>query len=117
MLRYIRSVSCRWRGDAWRVEVHVERGRDAAGVKQYLESLKGVVQGTTQSNLKPVAGLGAEAWWGPISPTNGILHVVKGTDVVWVQSYGTDAPGAGSLEKTRALMQRVLASYPKLPKS
>jgi hypothetical protein len=76
-----------------------------------------VVKGTTKSDAKPIAGLGDEAWWGPVDATNGMLHVVKGTDVVWVQSYGTNAPGAGSLEKTRALMQKVLAHYPSFPKS
>ena len=116
MLAY-KSKVCRYRGTEWRVEVHLERGRDAAGVKAYMQTLKGVVKQTTKSDAKPISGLGDEAWWGPIDASNGILTVVKGTDVIWVQSYGSKAPGAGSLEKTRALAEKVLANYAGHPKS
>lgn len=110
----VKSTGCSYRGDTWRIEVRLERGRDAEGVKGYLKTLKGVAKQTTASEGKPVTGLGGEGWWAPINPHNGILHVVRGTDVLWVQSYGDKAAGAGTLPKTKALMEKVLANYEKV---
>ena len=62
---------------------------------------------------RPISGLGDEAWWGPVNETDGMLHVRIGTDVVWIQTYGK-APGAGSLEKTRALMEKALERFAKV---
>ena len=58
----------------------------------------------------------ASAWRGPVNATSGIFHVVDGTDVLWVQTYG-ESPGAGSLEKTRAVMDQVFAQYKAARKS
>ena len=45
--------------------------------------------------------------------TNDILHVVRGTDLVWVQTYGKGT-GAGKLEKTRAITEKAFAGYQKV---
>jgi hypothetical protein len=45
-----------------------------------------------------------------VNPTNGILHVVKGTDIVWLQTHGKGI-GAGTLDKTKLLMQATLSRY------
>jgi hypothetical protein len=111
-----KDFQCSHRSENWRVEVHLERGRDAAGVKAYMKNVTAVVSQTTGNSAKAIPGLGDQAWWGPIDPTNGILHVVKGNDVLWIQTWGK-APGAGSLEKTRALMERVLSNYKTFPSS
>jgi hypothetical protein len=111
----VESFGCNYKSDKWTVEVRLERGRTAEGVQGYLKTLKGVVKQTTQSDARQVRGLGDDAWWGPISPTNGILTVARKTDVLWIQTYG-DGTGAGSLEKTKALMEKVLANYERLPK-
>jgi hypothetical protein len=96
--------------DGWTVEVHIEQGRTAEDVRGYVEALKKVAAANAP---KPVSGLGDEALWAPVNPTNGILHVTRGTDVIWVQTYGK-APGAGSLEKTRAITEQVLQQYAKV---
>jgi hypothetical protein len=48
-----------------------------------------------------------------VNETNAMLHVRIGTDVVWIQTYGK-APGAGSLEKTRALKEKALEQFAKV---
>ena len=108
------AFDCRYRGRQWTVQIHLERGRSAEDVKGYMQALRGVVKQTTDSDARPIADLGDEAWWAPIDATHGTLHVVRGTDVLWIEAYGR-APGAGSLEKIRALMEHALASYAKLP--
>ena len=106
----VENFGCKYRGNDWTVDVNLERGRDKEGVEAYWKTLAGVVKQTTSSDAKVVPGLGDKAYWGPISSTNGILHVVVGTDVLFVQTFGK-TPGAGSLEKTRAIMEKVLANY------
>jgi hypothetical protein len=81
------NVSCDYRSAIWRVELNLERGRSKDGVKMYMQALKGVVKSTTKSDAKPVPGLGDEAWWGPMDPSNGILTATLGTDVLWVHVY------------------------------
>lgn len=112
----VESYGCNYKSAGWTIEVRLETGRTKEEVAGYLKNLKGVVKGTTNSDARAVRGLGEEAWWGPINPTNGMLTVAKGADVLWVQTYGKGA-GAGSLEKTQALMEKVLGNYQRVRKS
>ena len=114
-LMSVESDGCTYRGETFTVEVRLETGRDREGLDLYLKMLGATVKQTTSSALKPVTGLGDKAWWGPINPTNGILHIVKGTDVLTVQTYGK-GPGAGSLEKTRAIAEKVFGQYQRVRK-
>jgi len=108
------NYQCDYRGTGgWRVQLNIERGRTAQGVQEYLKTLKGVATQTTATAPKPVSGLGDEAYWAPIDPASGMLHVRVGTDMVWIHTYGK-APGAGSLEKTRALMEKALEQFAKV---
>jgi hypothetical protein len=43
-----------------------------------------------------------------------MLHVIKGTDVLSIRTYGK-GPGAGTLEKTKELMAIVYPRFTKLP--
>jgi hypothetical protein len=107
----MQTFVCTHRTPGWTVALHVERGRTADEVEGYLRTLGAVVkQATVSSTLTPVPGLGDRAWWGPVNPTNGILHVVKGTDIVWLQTHGKGI-GAGTLDKTKLLMQATLSRY------
>ncbi|HKP28347.1 MAG TPA: hypothetical protein VJU15_03055 [Gemmatimonadales bacterium] len=106
----VQTWGCNYKSAGWTVETHVETGRSKDGLALYLKGLGATVKQTTENALKPVAGLGDQAWWGPVNPTNGMLHVVRGTDVIWVQTYGKGA-GAGTLEKTRAITEKVLEGY------
>ena len=108
----VENYGCNYKSDLWTVEVRVETGRDKEGLDMYLKALTGTVKQTTSSTLQSVRGLGDQAWWGPVNPTNGILHVVRGTDLVWVQTYGKGT-GAGSLEKTREITEKAFAGYRK----
>lgn len=108
----VETYGCNYKSDQWTVETRVESGRSKEDLELYLKGLGATVKQTTASTLKPVAGLGDQAWWGPINPTNGILHVVRGTDLVWVQTYGKGT-GAGTLEKTRAITEKAFAGYRK----
>lgn len=105
------AVVCTHRTPGWTVALHIERGRTADEVEGYLKTLGAVVKQTTGApTLVPVTGLGDRAWWGPVNPTNGILHVVKGTDIIWLQTHGT-GQDAGTLGKTRAMMEIALTRY------
>lgn len=107
----MQTFVCTYRTPGWTVALHIERGRNAEEVEAYLETVGAAVQRTTSPpTLTPVPGLGDRAWWGPIDPTNGILHVVKGNDIVWLQTHGK-AKDAGTLGKTRLLMQAALSRY------
>lgn len=101
------SYVCTYRSveDGWTVGVHVEKGRTPEDVRLYVKAFKSVAAANAP---RAVAGLGDEAFFAPVNPTNGILHVTQGTDVIWIQTYGK-APGAGSLEKTKAVAERVMA--------
>jgi hypothetical protein len=107
----MQTFVCTHRTPGWTVALHIERGRNAEEVEGYLKTLGAVVKQTTAAPaLTPVPGLGDRAWWGPINPTSGILHVVKGTDIVWLQTHGK-GKDAGTLGKTRLLMQAALSRY------
>ena len=111
----MQTFVCTHRTPGWTVALHIERGRNAEEVEGYLKTLGAVVKQTTAApSLTPVPGLGDRAWWGPINPTSGILHVVKGTDIVWLQTHGR-GKDAGTLEKTRLLMQTALSRYAPTP--
>ena len=111
----LESYRCRYPGDNFTVVVSLETGRTPDDLTLYLKMLGAVVSRETSSSLKPVSGIGDRAWWGAVNPTNGILHIVRGTDVMAVQTYGK-GPGAGTLEKTRAIADKVFATYQKIRK-
>lgn len=108
----VTSSSCWYRTDkgSWSVKMNVERGRSAEDLQGMLKTLKGVVTQTTTQSLQPVAGIGDEAYWGQVGPTNGSLHVVIGTDFLTVQTWGK-APGAGTLEKTKEVATIVVNRF------
>jgi hypothetical protein len=108
----VTSSSCWYRTDksAWSVKTIVERGRTPEDLQMMLKALKGVATKTTAQSLQPVAGIGDEAYWGQIGPTNGSLHVVIGTDFLTVQTWGK-APGAGTLAKTKEVAAIVVKRY------
>jgi hypothetical protein len=106
----VETYGCNYRSETFTVEVRLEAGRSRDDLQMYLKALGATVKQTTASALQPVSGIGDGAWWGPVNATSGIFHVVDGTDVLWVQTYGKSA-GAGSLEKTRAVMDKVFAHY------
>jgi hypothetical protein len=105
------STGCTYNANDWRVVVRIERGRDLSTARSYMRMLRGVVKQTTASDARAVRGLGDEAWWGPISPTDGILSVRRGSDIIWVETQGKGGRGFGTLETTRPLTQKVLARY------
>ena len=109
------NYGCTYRSQDYTVEVRLETGRSKEGLDMYLKALGATVKGTTSKALQPVNGIGERAWWGPVCETNGMLHIVRGTDVLWVQTYGK-TPGAGSLEKTRAIADKVFTQYQKVRK-
>jgi hypothetical protein len=88
----------------WTVKVYIERWADKEIKKLSLDALKKV------GGLKPVSGLGDEAYWGQVSPTKGQYHVIIGLTMVSIQTYGK-APGAGTPEKTRPIADAVIARY------
>ena len=107
----VNTIVCTHRTPGWTVALHIERGRTAEEVEGYLKTLGAVVKRTTGAPaMTPVPGLGDRAWWGPINPTSGILHVVKGTDIVWLQTHGK-GKDAGTLPKTKEMMEKALARY------
>ena len=80
-------------------------------VKVYIEGYpdKQALQMSLKA-LKPVPGLGEDAYWGQVGPTNGQFHVVVGTTMVSIQTWGS-APGAGTIEKTRPIADIVVKRY------
>ena len=88
----------------WTVKVYIERSPDAQVQKMALDALKKV------GGLQPVSGLGDQAWWGQLSPTNGQFHVIIGLTMVSIQTWG-EAPGAGTPEKTRPIADIVIKRY------
>jgi hypothetical protein len=92
------------------VKVYIERASSKEMMQTKLKTLKGVVTNTTSQALKPVSGLGDEAYWGQIGPTNGQFHVVIATTMVSIQTWGK-APGAGTMEKTRPIADLVIKRY------
>ena len=94
----------------WTVKVYIERSPTKEDLQMKLKALKGVVTSQTSQALKPVSGLGDEAYWGQVGPTNGQFHVVIATTMVSIQTWG-EAAGAGTLEKTRPIANLVIARY------
>jgi hypothetical protein len=111
----VENYGCTYRGENFTVEVRLETGRSKEGLDMYLTALGATPRRNKASTMAAVSGIGDRAWWGPVNPTNGILHIVRGTDVFWVQTYGK-ASGAGSLEKTRAIADKAFAQYLKVRK-
>jgi len=110
------TSSCMYhtRYDKLGADITVERGRSPESVKAYLKNLKGVATRTTGTPMEPVEGFGDQAHWGQMGPTSGMLHVIEGTDVLAVRTYGK-GPGAGTLAKTRELMAIVYPRFAALP--
>ena len=111
----IENYGCTYRGENFTVEVRLETGRSKEGLEMYLTALGATPRRNKASTMAAVSGLGDRAWWGPVYARIGILHIVRGTDVFWVQTYGK-APGACSLEKTRAVADKAFAQYQKVRK-
>jgi hypothetical protein len=110
------SMTCTYntRYDKLGASASVERGRTPDEMKLYLKTLMGTAKETSGDAMKPVPGLGDQAHWGQIGPTSGMLHVIKGTDVLSIRTYGK-GPGAGTLDKTKELMAIVYPRFAKLP--
>jgi hypothetical protein len=110
------SMTCTYntRHDKLGADVTVERGRTAEGMQLYLKTLLGTARQTSGSAMQPVTGYGDQAHWGQINESSGMLHVIKGTDVLSIRTYGK-GPGAGTLEKTKELMAIVYPRFTKLP--
>ena len=109
-LMTVRSDSCHYRSPGWIISANVERGRSAGEAKKYLDTFRGV--SGKQTGAKSVSGLGGDAWWTTTDTQSGMLVVARNGDVLTVQTSGEGA-GAGSLEKTEALMKKLLAAYSK----
>jgi hypothetical protein len=92
------------------VKVYIERMPSKDALKMNLNALKGVAKSQTTQALKPVSGLGDEAYWGQIDPTNGQFHVIVGTTMVSIQTWGK-GPGAGTMDKTRPIADVVIKRY------
>jgi len=88
----------------WTVKVYIERSPDQAGLKLKLDALKKV------GGLKPVSGLGEEAYWGQVGAANGQFHVIIGTTMVSIQTWGK-AEGAGTMARTRPIADQVIQRY------
>jgi hypothetical protein len=108
----VTSNSCwtRASNSSWSVKINVERGRTSADLKQMLGTLKGVASKTTGSALKPVAGVGDEAYWGQTDPSHGMLHIVIGTSFLTVETWGK-GPGAGTLDRTKEIATVVVKRF------
>lgn len=106
----VRSDTCSYRSPGWIISANIERGRDAAGATKYLDTFRKV--SGKETGAKSVTGLGGDGWWTTMDSNSGMLLVVRKGDVLMVQTSGQGA-GAGSLEKTEALMKKLLAAYEK----
>ena len=92
------------------VNVYIERHESKEIFQLSLKALKGVAKNQTSQALKPVSGLGDEAYWGQIGPTSGQFHVVMGTTMIGIHTSGK-GPGAGTMEKTRPIADVVMKRY------
>ena len=110
------SATCLYHTQGTRLgaDIIVERGRTAEELRSYMDNLKKVAKGATGTAPQPVDGYPDEAYWGQASPTSGMLHVAKGTDVLTIRIYGR-APGAGTLGKAREMMALVYPRFAALP--
>ena len=111
----VETYGCNYKSENFTAEIRLETGRSKEDVDMYLTALGATPRRNKASTMTAVSGIGDRAWWGPVNPTNGMLHIVRGTDIFWVQTYGK-AAGAGSLEKTRAIADKAFAQYQKARK-
>jgi len=104
------SCSTRATNSAWTVDVNVERGRTKQEVKQMMETLKSVAAKANGSALKAVQGLGDEAYWGQSDPNHGTMHIVVGTSLLTIATWGK-APDAGTLDPTKGIATLVVKRF------
>jgi hypothetical protein len=109
-LMTVRSDTCHYRSPGWIISANIERGRDAAAARKYLDTFRKV--SGKETGAKSVSGLGDDGWWTTTDANSGMLVVARKGDVLTLSTSGTGA-GAGSYEKTEALMKKLLAAYVK----
>jgi hypothetical protein len=102
--------SCTTATNNYTVKVFIERSANKTELQDKLKALKGVAKSQTSQSLTPVSGLGDEAYWGQVNPTNGQFHVVVGSTLVNIQTFGK-GPGAGTMAKTRPIADIVVKRY------
>lgn len=110
-LQGVRSDTCAYRGENWYIRANIARGRTAAEAKKYLDTFRGV--SGKETGAKSVSGLGDDGWFTTTTESkSGMLTVVRNGNVFGVSTSGKGT-GAGSLEKTEAVMRKLLAAYDK----
>ena len=110
------STSTCWHGtqyDSLSLKIIVQRGNNPADLRMMVAALKRVAGTTTGKPPAAVPGLGDEAFWGQIGPSNGQVHVVIGSDFLTVQTWGKGS-GAGTLPKTLELARVIVERFRKL---
>lgn len=110
------STSTCWHGtrfDSLSLKIIVQRGNSPADLKMMVAALKRVAGGPPGKPPAAVSGLGDEAFWGQIGPSNGQLHIVLGSDFLTVQTWGKGG-GAGTLPKTLELARVIMERFRKL---
>jgi hypothetical protein len=110
------STSTCWHGtryDSLSLKIIVQRGNSAADLKMMVDALKKVSAAGPGKTPAAVPGLGDEAFWGQIGPTNGQVHIVLGTDFLTVQTWGK-GNGAGTLPRTMELARVIVERFRKL---
>jgi hypothetical protein len=108
----IGSYACRTTSSTsqWTVAIEVQRLGTKEALARNLDALRMAPKSKDAPGLKPVSGLGDQAYWGQIDPHNGMYHVVVGTTIVNIQTWGKGA-GAGTMEKTRPIADLVVQRY------
>ena len=108
----VTSNSCwtRASNSSWSVKVNVERSRSSDEIKQMLATLGITAKRTTSVGLKPVTGIGDEAYWGQIDPAHGMLHIVVGKSLLTVETWGRGT-GAGTLGPTKEIATLVVKRF------
>ena len=110
------STSTCWHGtryDSLSLKIIVQRGNNPADLKMMLDALKKLAGGGPGKPPTTVPGLGDEAFWGQIGPSNGQVHVVLGNDFLTVQTWGKGS-GAGTLPRTVELARMIVERFRKL---
>ena len=64
----------------WTVKVYIERASSKEVLRMSLKALKGVAKGQTSQALKPVSGLGDEAYWGQVRSDERTVPRGRGND-------------------------------------